>query len=68
MYWLIVLTLVEGGFYANLIKPFPSFADCQFALHGVERVIKEEHQTIVCLKIKQEKGREVNKGTPKDLL
>ena len=62
MYWLIVLTLLQGGLYANPVKPFQSFADCQFALHGAEIAIKEEHQTIVCLKIKQEKGHETTKG------
>ena len=44
MYWLIILTLLEGGLFAKPIKAFPSYADCQYAMHGVEAVIKEEHQ------------------------
>jgi hypothetical protein len=60
MYWLIILTLLEGGLYAKPIQPFPSYADCQFALHGAEIAIKEEYQTIVCLKMKKESEHEAS--------
>ena len=65
MYWLIILTLLEGGLYAKPIKPFPSYADCQFAMHGAEIAINEEHQAMVCLKVKQEKGYETSERLSK---
>jgi hypothetical protein len=61
MYWLIILTLLEGGLFAKPIKAFPSYANCQYAMHGVEAVIKEEHQNVVCLKMKSEIDYEASK-------
>ena len=61
MYWLIILTLMESGLYAKPIKPFPSYADCQFALHGAEIAINDEHNTMVCLKMKSENDYEASK-------
>ena len=65
MYWLIILTLLEGGLYAQQVKPFPSFADCQFALIGAEIAINEEHQTMVCLKEKKENSDAREERLPK---
>lgn len=61
MYWLIILTLLEGGLFAKPVKAYPSYADCQYAMHGVKTVIKAEHQSVVCLKIKLENGNEASK-------
>jgi hypothetical protein len=48
-YWLILVLLVNGTFYANKVAEFSSMEDCIYAMQGAQMAAKGPHQGAICI-------------------
>jgi hypothetical protein len=48
-YWLILVMLVNGTFYANKVGEFPSREDCIYAMQGAMVTAQGPHQGAICI-------------------
>ena len=52
-YWLILVVLVNGTFYANKVAECPSMQDCIYAMQGARMAAEGPHQGAICIHNKE---------------